>query len=246
MDEENVVSERASTRCFVCRLPDEVLANLHADRFEGGMGFEALARKYGLPDRPLSESGCRRHFARHVVEPQGDDLFEPASADVYTDAAASTPDTPAGNDLDGLALLEAGTKTLAEMVQTLAHEHREAVQQRPQAAERAFAKFMKAQSELAKSVRQLEAGRAVREEFRKTVPAIVERCTLALMRSIVPLMRANAAKVCDEVIEYENGRLGAEEFFVRLARLEAVWPKEVALRLKAARIEALRAEEATL
>ena len=69
MNDGNVENARASTRCYVCKLPTEALAALHHDRFQNGMGFETLARKYAQPERSLSESGVRRHFARHVPEP---------------------------------------------------------------------------------------------------------------------------------------------------------------------------------
>ena len=241
MNDPNVEKARASKRCSACKLPEEALAALHQDRFENGLGFEPLAQKYALPDRPLSESGCRRHFNRHVPEPEDSSISEAGGAPGADPAACGT--TP-GDDLDGHALLEAGTRTLGEMVEPLAREYREAAsQQRAQVAERAFTKFMKAQSELAKCVKQLEAGRTARNEFRQTVPEIVGRCTLAAMHSILPVMRENAKRIRDEVVEYSQGTLSREEFWNRLMRYEVEWPREIATRMKAAQTEALKGEE---
>jgi len=241
MDDQHIVIARASSRCSACKLPEDVLAALHRDRFESGIGFETLAGKYALPERPLSESGVRRHFARHVTEPEDSSISEAGGAPGADPAACGT--TP-GDDLDGHALLEAGTRTLGEMVEALAREYREAAsQQRAQGAERAFTKFMKAQSELAKCVRQVEVGRRVRNEFRQTVPEIVGRCTLAAMHSILPVMRENAKRIRDEVVEYSQGTLSREEFWNRLMRYEVEWPREIATRMKSAQTEALKGEE---
>ena len=211
-----------------------------------GLGFEALAARYALAERPLSESGIRRHFARHVAQPEDSSMSGTEAPENGLDAgAASRDDTTLGDDLDGHALLEAGTRTLGEMVEALAREYREAAsQQRAQGAERAFTKFMKAQSELAKCVRQVEVGRRVRNEFRQTVPEIVGRCTLAAMHSILPVMRENATRLREEVVEYSHGRLSAEELWNRLLRYEVEWPREIATRMKAAQAEALKSEEA--
>ena len=84
----------------------------------------------------------------HAAEPEDSSMAEAGGAPGADPAACGT--TP-GDDLDGHALLEAGTRTLGETVEALAREYREAAsQQRAQGAERAFTKFMKAQSELAK------------------------------------------------------------------------------------------------
>src|SRR5436190_3781432 len=241
MNDPNVEKARASTRCSACKLPADMLAALHADRFENGTSFEALAGKFALPERPLSESGVRRHFARHAAEPEDSSMSEAGVAPGADPAACGT--TP-GDDLDGHALLEAGTRTLREMVEALAREYRAAAsQQRAQVAERAFTKFMKAQSELAKCMRQVEVGRRVRNEFRQTVPEIVGRCTLAAMHSILPVMRENAKRIRDDVVEYLQGTLSWEEFWNRLMRYDVEWPREIATRMKAAQTEALKGEE---
>jgi hypothetical protein len=152
-----------------------------------------------------------------------------------------------GNELDGQALLEAGTRTLAEIVETLAREYREALaQQRLQVAERAFTKFMRAQSELAKCVKQVEAGRIIRNEFRKTLPGIVQSITAASMRAILPLMREYAEQLREEVGEYVRGNVNADELLKRLLRYEVQLPNEVAARMKAAMTGALKREEATI
>ena len=244
MNEQNLVTLRRSTRCSACKLPEEVLGAFHQDRFESGMGFERLALKYSQ-HRPLSEAGVRRHFTRHAAGPSDSSISgTEAPANGLDAGAASRDDTTPSDDLDGHALLEAGTRTLGEMVEALAREYREAAsQQRAQGAERAFTKFMKAQSELAKCVRQVEVGRRVRNEFRQTVPEIVGRCTLAAMHSILPVMRENAKRIRDEVVEYSQGTLSREEFWNRLMRYEVEWPREIPTRMKAAQTEALKGEE---
>src|SRR5713101_10095582 len=76
MDDQHIVIARASSCCSACKLPEDVLAALHRDRFESGIGFETLAGKYALPERPLSESGVRRHFARHAPAPEDSPMPE--------------------------------------------------------------------------------------------------------------------------------------------------------------------------
>ena len=105
-------------------------------------------------------------------------------------------------------------------------------------------KLLRAQSLLARSVKQLEEGRALRDEFRKTIPQIVDRITSAAMHPILGLMRRNAEQVRADVVEYSHGRLSPEDFSARLLLLEREWPKEVGVRLRAATTEALKVEEA--
>lgn len=240
MNDDNVVTERASTRCFACKLPAELLDVMHADRFERGMGFEVLARKYALPDRPLSESGCRRHFARHVVEPEDSRISNTADLPGGDGAAG---DTERSDGLDGHAVLEASTKALTEMMDSLVREYRAIVGRNPREAERLLGLFMKVQGQLQRSLKARDEGRVRQLEFRQTVPQIVQRCTTQLVRSILPVMRENAAKLRDEVVEYSKGQLSAEDFWNHLVLYEIEWPKEVGLRLRAATTEVLKMEE---
>ena len=60
------------------------------------------------------------------------------------------------------------------------------------------------------------------------------------MHSILPVMRENAKRIRDEVVEYSQGTLSREEFWNRLMRYEVEWPREIATRMKAAQTEALR------
>src|SRR5882724_11995898 len=139
MNDENVVNGRASSRCFACKLPADMLAALHADRFQNGLGFEALARKYALPERPLSESGIRRHFARHVTQPQDSSISEAEAPVNGLDAGV------VGGELDAQAVLEAGTKALTEMMTSLVQEHRAVVARNPREAERLLTALIKVQ-----------------------------------------------------------------------------------------------------
>jgi len=133
------------------------------------------------------------------------------------------------------------------MVEALAQEYKDAVsQQRPQAAERAFTKFMKAHGELAKALKQVEAGRTVRSEFRKTIPRIVQEITAASIRATLPLIRQYAEQMRSEVGEYVRGNVSADELLKRLLRYEVQLPNEVAARMKAAMTGALKSEEATI
>jgi len=244
MTDPNLVTPLAvSPRCSACKLPSELLTAFHRDRFEQGMTFEALALEYALPEHPLSESGVRRHFARHVDEPENSQI---SGADASGNGLEDAPTlgNTADDGLDSHALLEAGARTLAEIVRTLGREYQTAAQEHPQVAERAFGKFMKAHIALAKSVKQLEDGRVQRAEFQRTIPEIVRRLTTEAVRSILPVMRENAENVRQDVVEYAHGRLSAEDFSARLLRLELEWPKEVGLRMRAATTEALKAEEA--
>jgi len=63
------------------------------------------------------------------------------------------------------------------------------------------------------------------------------------MHSILPVMRENAKRIRDEVVEYSQGTLSREEFWNRLMRYEVEWPREIATRMKAAQAEALKGEE---
>jgi hypothetical protein len=235
------VLKTCEVRCSACKLPPEVRAALNADRLQNGLTFEDLVGKYGFS----SPSGLRRHFARHAAAPDHDPTSEPGTVHEHTNAEVASPDDLARTGLDGHTLLEAGTRTLAEMVEALAREYREAVaQQRAQQAERAFSKFMKAQAELAKCVRQLEAGRIIRNEFRKTVPQIVQGITAASIRSTLPLIREYAERLREEVGEYVRCNVSADELLKRLLRYEVQVPHEVAARMRAAMTQALQTEEA--
>jgi len=244
MNDANALTTR-EVRCSACNLPPEVLTSLHADRFESGMTLEDLVGKYGSTEHPLSESGLRRHMAKHAAAPEDAGTSEPGTVYLRAGADGLATDTKMGNDLDGHALLEAGVRTLAEMVDTLAREYREAVaQQRSQPAERAFSKFMKAQAELAKCVKQLEVRRIIRNEFHKTVPQIVQGIVGASIRATLPLMREYAEQLRAEVGEYVRGNVNADELLKRLLRYEVHVPQEVAGRMRTAMTEALKAEEA--
>jgi hypothetical protein len=237
MDYANILKKR-EPRCTACRLPVEVLAELHRDRFEEAMTFDALVGKY---ESHLSPSGLRRHMSRHAISPEDQAMSERGNVGVQADVARA--ESLAGEDFDPHALLESGTRTLAEMVETLAQEYKDAVsQQRPQAAERVFAKFMKAHGELAKAVKQVEVGRAVQSEFRKTIPRIIERCASTALLAILPLIRECAERWGDDVDEYVDGKLRLDELRSRLRNYDLGVRTEVAARMKAAMTEALQAE----
>lgn len=241
MDETNVL-KRHEVRCSACTLPGDILVALHRDRFEHVLAFEALAEKYGFADHPLSESGVRRHFARHAAAPQ----YSPMSGgrDAGDSDDATTAFGRVNAELDPDALLEAGTATLVRIVQGIEREYRNALQERPQVAERVLVKFLRAQTVLAKSAKQLQEARKSRHEFRKTIPQIIQRCTDDATRSLAGVMRENASKVREDVVEYAHGRLSPEAFSARLVALEHEWPREVGLRIRAATTQALKEEEA--
>jgi len=177
---------------------------------------------------------ARRHFARHVSEPE----FWPIS-----EAETPANDSRSGDELDAHAILESSTKALTEMMESLVRQYRATAAQQPYAAERLLTTFMKVQAALARSLKQRDDDQLRREEFRKTVPQIVERCTSEAMLSILPLMRKNMTNLHEEVTEYANGTLGVEEFWRRLVRYEVEWPKEVGARMRVAQTQALKAEE---
>lgn len=245
MNTENIVTPRASARCSACKLPPEVLSALHRDRFEGRLGFEALAAKYERSDLPLSESGVRRHFARHVAEAELSSFVEEMTSQDETNLSSNSSDNATAN-LNPDALLESGAKTLAELINALDQEYRAAVQRGPQAADRTFAKVLKAQTLLARIAKQLQDGRIKRNEFRRTVPEIVVRCTSAAGKACVAVMRENANLVRQYVHDFLAGSMSEEDLQVRLVRVEIEWAKEVWTSLRIARTEALQAEEAQL
>ncbi len=240
MNDGNVPTERASTRCFACKLPADVLDALHHDRFQNGMGFESLAQTYALPEYPLSESGLRRHFSRHVGEPEYSPISDGEGMPGADPAAAGTG--PA-DELDAQAVLEVSTKALTEMMASLVREHRAVVGRNPREADRLLTTCMKLQTALAKSIKQRDESRTRRQEFRKAIPQIVDRCTDELSRSITPVMRENAAGIRNDIVEYSHGRLSPEDLWDRLMRYERAWPMEIGERLRVARREALKAVE---
>ena len=206
-----------------------------------GTGFETLAGKYAQPERSLSESGVRRHFSRHAPEPEDSPISEAEGAPGADPAACGTEH---GEELDGRAVLEASTKALTEMMDSLVREHRAVVARNPREAERILGVFMKVQGQLSRLLKERDEGRARREEFRKSILPIVQRCTSAVMKATLPLIRQNAERLREEVGEYVLGKLGAEELRQRLLQYEVRLPTEVAARMKAAMTDALAAEEA--
>jgi hypothetical protein len=242
MNAQNVETAPAvSRRCFACKLQAEVLAALHADRFEGGMSFEALAAKYAQPDRPLSESGLRRHFAHHVAGPAESSVSEAEATDP-DGGLGSFPGVP-GDELDGEVVLEASTKALAEMMESLVNQYRAAVTQHPQAAERLLGTFMKVQAALARSLKQRGEDRTRREEFRKTVPRIVRRCAAEVARSLASQMRENAKNLRQCIADLSDSTRSVDDLWNYLIRLEKEWPQQVGTAMRAAVTAALNAEE---
>jgi len=144
-------------------------------------------------------------------------------------------------ELDGHTVLEASTKALTEMMDALVRQHRDVVARNPREAERLLGVFMKVQGQLQRSLKERDESRARREEFRKTVPQIVDRCISETCRSIASLMRENGKKLREGIVEVASQRLSLGEFWNRLTQYENAWPIEVATRMKAARVEALRA-----
>jgi len=235
MDEAKVLKMR-EIRCSVCRMNDQELLELHRDRFENGLTFEVLVRKYGRPERNLSESGIRRHMRRHAAEPED----SPISEVVDTSEERATAGADRGAGFDGEALLATGTKNLAGVIDRLTQE----IHAHPQAAGRLFDKLFKAQGLLARSVKQVDEARALREEFRKTIKPIIDRITSEAIRSIASVMRENGKKVRDNFMEVANERMTVDEFWSRLSTAENEWPKEVGTRMRTATDEALKTDEA--
>jgi hypothetical protein len=186
----------------------------------------------------LAHPPCRRHFARHVSEPE--------DSPISTGEGVSAADQPRiGTDhLDGHAILEASTKALTEMMENLVRQHRDVVGRNPREAERLLGVFMKVQAALARSLKQRDEGRARREQFRKSVRPIIDRITSAAVHSIVSVMRENGKKVRDDFFEVANQRQTVEKFWAMLSSAEDAWAIEVATRMRAATDEAFRAEEA--
>jgi len=239
MTDGNVVNARASTRCSACKLEAEVLTELHRDRFEHGLGFEALAKKYGQPHLPLSEAGCRRHFTRHVSVPTDSAICEPQADQPGGDHASNA-------QCDGYPFLENTTRILAGLVESLAEEYRTAGQHGPQGVERAFSKYIRAQSELVKCVKQLDAWRMLKDKLRQTIPHIADCFTESAIRSMLVVVREHAHKVRDDVVEYAHGRLSPQDMHSRLLRYEYEWQEDHGAKLRLAQKVAVKAGEAKL
>lgn len=239
MTDGNVPNVRVSTRCSACKLEAELLTELHRDRFENGLGYEALAMKYRQPHLPLSEAGCRRHFTRHVSVPPESAICEPDADQPHGDHASNA-------QCDGYAVLENGTRILAGLVESLAEEYRTAGQHGPQGVERAFSKYIKAQSELAKCVKQLETSRMLKDKLRQTIPHIAECFTESAIRSMLTVVREHAQRVRDDAVEYSHGRLTPQEMHSRLLRYEFEWANDHGAKLRQAQRDAVKAGEAKL
>jgi len=126
----------------------------------------------------------------------------------------------------------------------LVREHRAVVARNPREAERLLGVFLKVQSALANSLKQRDEARARREDFRKTIPAMVQRCTSAVMHALLPLMRDNAKRLRDDVVEFSHGRLSPDDLWTRLVEYETAWPQAVGETMRAAQDQALQTEEA--
>jgi hypothetical protein len=239
MEDANILKMR-EIRCSACKLPVDVLAALHADRFENGMTFEDSVGKYGTAEHPLSESGLRRHFARHAAE-RADSPISEAEEMLGADPAANTEPT---EGLDGHAVLEASAKALTEMMDALVREHRTVVGRNPREAERILGVFMKVQAQLQRSLKARDESRVRQQEFRKTIPPIVQRCTAVVMKAILPLIRQSAERLREEVGAYVQGRQSAEQLWNVLLGYEVQLPREVGARMGEAMREALKTEEA--
>ncbi len=66
----------------------------------------------------------------------------------------------------GHAILEASTKALTEMMDSLVREHRAVVGRNPREAERLLGSFMKVQTQLQRSLKEWDESRARQQAFR--------------------------------------------------------------------------------
>ena len=114
------------------------------------------------------------------------------------------------------------------MMESLVRQYRATAAQQPYAAERLLTTFMKVQAALARSLKQRDDDQLRREEFRKTVPQIVERCTSEAMRSILPLMSQNMTNLREEVRKWDAGSGGvlAASGAVRGGMAERGWSED--------------------
>jgi hypothetical protein len=236
MDCANILKMH-DVRCSACKLPEEVLAALHDDRLKNGLGFGTLARKYALPERSLSESGVRRHFNRHVAEPEHSPISE-------GDDVPGADAAPSGTDeLDGHAVLESSTRALTEMMDVLVRQHRDVVARNPREAERLLGVFMKVQGQLQRSLKERDQARARQEEFRRAIRPIIKRIASEAIDPIISAMRENGKRVRDDFFEVANQRKTVDEFWSHLSAAEEGWAMEVARRMRTASDAALQAEE---
>jgi hypothetical protein len=235
MDKAKLLKVR-EVRCSVCRMGDEGIAQLHTDRFENWLTFEALARKYARPEHPLSESSIRRHITKHAAEPEDSPI--PDVEDVPAEAVTDTTDHADGFDAEGL--LGIGIKNLAALIELLTRE----IQTHPQAGTRLFDKVLKAQALLARLVEQVDESTARQAEFRKTIRPMIDRIMTAACQSLASVMRQNGKRVREDYLEAASERITVDELLNRLSKAEDEWPREVGMRMRAATEGAFRAEEA--
>ena len=187
-------------------------------------------------------SGLRRHFARHVAEPEDSSILD-ADDPGGLDAPSASFANSGRDELDGEAVLEASTKALTEMMESLAREYRAAVGRNPRAGERLLAMFTKVQGALARALKQRGEERLRREEFRKTVPQIVRRCAGEVTRPLASMMRENAKNVRQCLAEVSDGKRTVDDFWNYLIRLEMEWPMQLGTAMRAAVAEALKTGE---
>ena len=230
----NSLAVSRSSRCLACRMPGVRLDQLHRDRLQLGLTFEALAQNCRTDGVALSESSLRRHFRRHVAE------------EVYSQLAQSQEDPPPSPDtptaFDGLLgkpvnerlVLEAITQAVMEKVRTAEQEWRAATARHPQGAEKALMKFLKMQTALERSLKQLREARGLREDIDKTMLKFAEALGIAVSESSQQFMANHVGMVRDAVNRYLAGNISAGLLVSRLEDFQNDWRQGLADRVSEA------------
>jgi len=193
--------------------------------------FEELARNLHEGGHAISESSLRRHFRRHVAEEAYSQLAQ------GQEEPAPGPDTPTafdgllGKPVNERLVLEAITQAVMEKVRTAEQEWRAATERKPQLAEKALMKFLKTQTALERSLKQLREARGLREEIDRTMLQFAEALGVAVSEGSQQFMANHVAMVREAVNHYLAGNIAASLLVRRLEDFENDWRHDLADRV---------------
>src|SRR6266566_1009452 len=136
MEGSKVMESRALPRCSICRLPTETLARVHEDRLRLHLTLEEITGVLRDAGHNVSDSALRRHLGRHLPEGAYSGIPSASTSGNGHEPVSTAFDNLVGKELDGHAVLEAGTQTLVEMMQALVRDYRATAGRGPQASER--------------------------------------------------------------------------------------------------------------
>jgi len=235
MDTDNTQQRRALSRCRVCRLPADTLAEVHRERLAWGATFEQLADKVRASGHMTSASSVRRHFRSHAADLAHRDADEPLG-DLNGIA------TPFDGLLDGKIMerdvTEAVVQVLVQRMQRLEKE-RQAVRDQSR-ADPLWTRSLKTMAMLERSLKRLEEIRQPERDVKAIVADSLQRALAAIMETYNAGAKEQIAMLKQGAYDFLDQKLRPEDFLRLINRWERECSTGMASRIAEAAILTFR------